>query len=197
MARRERARRFAAALAELAAIVLVLAVVGIALGLVASQLSDAEETATPVAGGRTTTSPATATTPTARMSATSAAVSPIVYLRLKVLDARLFTDAAPSGAQPQPARMTVRIRAVNPASERVMVDPPVLVVGSLRIPTDPDAAPAGSQFDPLAAGARQTVTLRFVLTGAATPKVVRDRRARLLIAGQSLVMRVNVRAATS
>jgi len=41
-----------------------------------------------------------------------------------------------------------------------------------------------------------TVTLRFALAGEATPKVVRDRRARILVAGRSLPVRVKVQAPT-
>jgi hypothetical protein len=41
-----------------------------------------------------------------------------------------------------------------------------------------------------------TITLRFSLAGEATPKVVRDRRARILLAGRSLPIRVKVQAPT-
>ena len=184
---------------EIAGIVLVLGCIGVALGIAVSELSKLSrdaETATPVADGETTTS-VTATTTTARTTMTRAALNPVVFLRVEILDARLFTAGAPSGTQEQPARMTVRIRATNPGSERVTVDPPFLGVGALRIPADPGAERAGSRFDPLPAGTDQTVTLRFALAGGATPKVVRDRRARVLIAGRSLSMRVTVRAPTT
>jgi hypothetical protein len=198
MPRRERTRRFVSALAELVAMMLVLSAVGAALGIGISALSRDSETATPEVDGGTTssataTATATATIASARSIAKSAAVNPVVYLRVKVLDARLFTDDAPSGTQEQPARMTVRIRVSNPGSERVTVDAPVLAVGSVRIPTDPGAERVGSRFDPFPAGAQQTVTLRYALAGKATPKVVRDRRARLLIAGRSVTTTVSVR----
>jgi len=45
-------------------------------------------------------------------------------------------------------------------------------------------------FSGAATRVTQTVTLRFATTGDATPKMVRDRRARLLIAGQSVQVRV-------
>jgi hypothetical protein len=118
--------------------------------------------------------------------------SPFAQVRVSVLDARLFTDATPSGRQEQRARVTVRVRTENAGAERVTLDDPRLRVGSVRVPVDA----GGAQLDALAAGASQTVTLRFALEGEATPKLVRDRRARILIAGQSLAMRVKVRAST-
>ena len=113
---------------------------------------------------------------------------------MDVLDARLFTDATPSGAREQRARVTVRIRGENSGAAPVTLERPLLRVGNVRIETDADAgALPGSQFAPLQPGLPQTVTLRFSLTGEATPKIVRDRRARVLIAGRSLAMRVKVR----
>jgi hypothetical protein len=140
---------------------------------------------------------ATVTTTTMATTTTSPALAPALsQIRVSVLDARLFTDSSPSGGEEQRARVTVRIRAENAGARRVTLDRPVLRVGSVRVQTDPGAEAAGSGFDPLAAGASQTVTLHFSLAGEATPKLVRDRRARILIAGQSLAMRVKVRAPT-
>jgi len=114
---------------------------------------------------------------------------------MSVLGARLFTDDTPSGAREQRARVTVRIRAENAGGESVTLARPILRIGSVRIATDPDAEGLpGSRFAALRAGVAQTVTLRFSLAGEATPKVVRDRRARVLIAGRSVPMRVKLRA---
>jgi hypothetical protein len=114
-------------------------------------------------------------------------------VRVSVLDARLFTDSTPSGRNEPRARVTVRIRAENRGSRRVTLDPPTLRVGSVRIPLDPD----GDRFAPLAPGADMTVTLRFELAGRATPKVVRDRRARILVADRSLPVRIKVQEPTT
>ena len=92
--------------------------------------------------------------------------------------------------------MTVRVRAENAGNERLTLPRPVLRVGSVRVPADAYAAAPGRQFDPLAAGTSQTVTLRFSLAGEATPKVVRDRRARILIAGRSVALRVTLQPLT-
>jgi len=150
-------------------------------------------------GARTGTSapPATAAAPTATAptTATSAAPDPQAEVRLSVLDARLFTDDTPSGAREQRARVTVRIRAENAGAGSVTLARPILRIGSVRIATDPDAEGLpGSRFAALRPGVAQTVTLRFSLAGEATPKVVRDRRARVLIAGRSVPMRVKLRA---
>jgi hypothetical protein len=208
MPRGERVKIFLRGLLNLVALVLVAGGVGVALGMGLSALSGDEQPATSDLGGGSTTAtdaagepPAststqasapveTATAPPATTTTAPAPAAEREPVSVSVLDARLFTDATPSGRQEQRARVTVRVRAENTGDERVTLDPPVLRVGSVRIPADP----AGAQFDPLEPGTNQTVTLRFALAGEATPKVVRDRRARILIAGQSLAMRVRVQA---
>ena len=206
MARGERARIFLRGLANLAALVLVAGGIGVALGMGLAALSSddqpavtdvggAETTApgAPITTARQTTAPAPAETATAPPPPAPATAAPAAVrgpVRASVLDARLFTDSTPSGREEQRARVTVRIRAENTGQQPATLDPPVLRVGSVRIPVDP----AGAQFDALGPGMNQTVTLRFALAGEATPKVVRDRRARILIAGQSLAMRVRVQA---
>ena len=110
---------------------------------------------------------------------------------MRVLGARLHTAATPSGRQEQRARVSVRVQAENTGGKRVTLAPPTLRVGRVRVPGD---VGAGATFDSLRPRARQTVTLRFSLAGEATPKVVRDRRARLLIAGQSVPVRVKVQS---
>ena len=209
MPRGPRVKIFLRGLLNLAALVVVAGGVGVALGMGLSALSGSDEpAATDLGGGSTTatgaasappvtTSTAVPTVPAATTTAppattTTAPEPESEPVSASVLDARLFTDATPSGRQEQRARVTVRVRAENAGEERATLDPPVLRVGSVRIPADP----AGAQFGPLGPGTNQTVTLRFELTGEATPKVVRDRRARILIAGQSLAMRVKVQAPT-
>ncbi len=214
MARGERVQRFLRGLAKFIALVLVAGGIGVALGMGLSELAEDDEpaatspqttsdtAATPTPTPTPTTAPAApATAPTSTSTSTVASVastgttaspppSPAPRVRISILDARLFTDATPSGRREQRARVTVRTRADNTGAQRARLDPPTLRVGSVRIRADP----AGARFDALGAGASQTVTLHFSLAGAATPKVVRDRRARLLIAGQSLALRVKVRA---
>lgn len=178
-------------LAKFVALVLATGGIGAALGMGLSALSTGDEPApledaavSDVAGGDTTaTAPPTTTAP----------VHPPAPVAVTVLDARLFTDETPSGREEQRARLTVRIRAENAGSSPLTLPPAVLRVGSVRVPADG----AGARFDPLAAEASQTLTLRFTLAGEATPKVVRDRRARILVAGHSLPMRIKLRAPTT
>lgn len=201
-----RSRRFLLGLIRFLALVTVAGGIGVALGMVLTKVSDDKAPAGAV-GGRTGTAapPATAaapgaTTPTTPATTTitttpTATPDPLDQVRLSVLDARLFTDDTPSGAREQRARVTVRIRAENAGGESVTLARPILRIGSVRIATDPDAEGLpGSRFAALRPGVAQTVTLRFSLAGEATPKVVRDRRARVLIAGRSLPMRVKLRA---
>jgi len=204
-----RAKVLLRGLLKLLAIVVVAGGVGFALGTGLSALSedktptapDAETaTAEPPATGSTATAAElpvatpTTTTPAAPTTTTpDASASPLAEVSVSVLDARLFTDGTPSGRRDQRARLTVRLRAENAGGRRAILPPPILRVGSVRIPAD---APAGTETpdEPLPAGTQRTMTLRFSLSGEATPKLVRDRRARLLIAGQSVAMRVKVRS---
>jgi hypothetical protein len=215
MPRGERVKLFLRGLARLVALVVVAGGIGVALGMGLSALSADEEPAatggdaatpldTEVDAAQTptgSTQPAapvpaqttTATVPVVPVGTTTTADAPsgrFAQVRVSVLDSRLFTDSTPSGREEQRSRVTVRIRAENRGFDRVTLDAPTLRVGSVRIPVDP----AGDQFAPLQSGADLTVTVRFELAGDATPKVVRDRRARILVAGRSLPIRVRVQA---
>lgn len=167
----ETAKRVLRRLVKFVALVTVAGGVGVALGKGLTMLSEADSVAPP----------------TDRPGA-------LAQVRVTVLDGRLHTDATPSGRREQRARMTVRLRVENAGGQTVTINPPTLRVGNVRVPSHPDDDAPGAQLDPLAAGQSQTVTLRFPLGGEATPKVVRDRRARILIAGRSLPMRVKVRS---
>ncbi len=219
MPRGERAKVFLGGLVRLVALVIVAGGIGVALGMGLSALSADEEPATTGGGAGATvdtefdaaetttgsTRPA-ARVPAETMTATVPAIPAVTattttpstpsgrfaQVRVSVLDSRLFTDSTPSGREEQRSRVTVRIRAENRGFDRVTLDAPTLRVGSVRIPVDPD----GDGFAPLGPGTDMTVTLRFALAGEATPKVVRDRRARILVAGRSLPVRVKVQAPT-
>ena len=204
MSLRARAGRVLRELAKWVGLVVVAGGGGAALGYGISELWGDEPAESVLGQGTTsrTTSAATsattasAPTRTGRTAPTAltapATAAPQATVRVTVLDARLFTNAAPSGTQEQPGRMTVRVRAENPGPRTSLLLRPTLRVGTARVPPDP--ASDADWPESLASGASQTVTLRFTLQGEATPKVVRDRRARILIAGQSVPMRVRVRA---
>ncbi len=210
MPRRGRPRLFLVGLTKFLALVLVAGGVGVALGMGLTQVSADNEpagggsatgdgatstaitTTTPPAPVPAAPAPTSSTTTPPITTAPSVAPKPLAQVRLSVLDARLFTDETPSGAREQRARVTMRIRAENAGTARVTLQRPILRVGSVRVPADSDARTPGSAFEPLAAGSKQIVTLRFSLAGEATPKVVRDRRVRVLVAGQSLATRVKV-----
>jgi hypothetical protein len=215
MARRGRLRPFLLGLIKFLALVLVAGGVGVALGIGLVRVSGDDESAGKGGAGATTalaagdsapiptatvaaTSPpqptVTATTPVATTTAPSVAANPPAPARVKVLDARLFTDETPSGARRQRARVTVRIRIQDTGTRRLTLSRPTLRVGKVRIPAVSVPHAPGSRSHPLRPGVAQTVTLRFALAGEATPKVVRDRRARVLIAGRSVAMRVKLRA---
>ena len=193
MPARDRARIFLQGLLKFMALVLVAGGVGVALGMGLSQLSGENDPAAIEAGTdaqpAATISTATAVAPSAAATTTTTPPDPLAAIRVTVVDARLFTDGTPSGVEEQRGRMTVRTRVQNTGEEPVTLEPPTLRVGKVRIPADP----AGAQFAVLEPGTSQTVTLRFALAAEATPKVVRDRRARILLAGQSVAMRVKVR----
>ena len=207
----ERVKIFVRGMVKLLALVIVAGGVGVALGMGLSALSaddepvaSGEDTAATVAADPADPEPAERTTASVPVAATvdattttdAASEAPpgrFAQVRTSVLDARLFTDSTPSGRSEQRARVTVRVRAENGGLNPVTLDAPTLRVGSVRIPVDPD----GDAFAPLQPGADATVTLRFALAGEATPKVVRDRRARILVAGRSLPVRIKVQKPTT
>jgi pyruvate/2-oxoglutarate dehydrogenase complex dihydrolipoamide acyltransferase (E2) component len=213
--RRQRVKLFLGGLGKLIALVVVAGGVGVALGTALSKVSSDDATATADVAAENTgpddtfsttptqtaqaLPPATTTTSAAQSTATTSppTTTPkpqsnrFADVRVDVLDARLHTDDAPSGNAAQNARVTVRVRADNGGSRRLQLDPPSLRIGSVRVPVDTNANAGG--FDPLPAGAGQTVTLRFSLAGEATPKLVRDRRARLFVAGRSVAIRIKIR----
>ncbi|MDQ3722913.1 MAG: hypothetical protein M3376_07580 [Actinomycetota bacterium] len=113
---------------------------------------------------------------------------------MTVVDARMHTAAAASGRREPPARLTVRIRATNEGRRRAALDRPTLRIGRVIVQTDPQTDAPGARFEPLTPGTTQTVTLRFSVAGEAKAKIVRDRRARILVAGQSVPIRVKLRS---
>ena len=212
MSRGVRLKRFLRGLVKLAAIVVIAGGVGVALGMGLSRVAQDDTPTAPVAQSgsdnplRTSSGPTgaavapTTTSSTAPAAPTTTTPPPdesgLGQVRVSVLDARLFTDGTPSGRQDQRSSVTVRLRAENAGGRSLTLPRPVLRVGSVRVPADA-AAGADVRGEPLPARAQRTVTLRFSLSGEATPKLVRDRRARLQIAGRSVAMRVKVRAPTT
>ncbi|MBA3746626.1 MAG: hypothetical protein H0W96_03925 [Solirubrobacterales bacterium] len=185
MARGRRAQSFVRSLLELLALVAVAGGTGVLIGMALAQLSDDEPT-TPVATTTSTPTP-TPTTPARRPPAPA-------QVQLRVLGAILRPAGTPSGRRRQRARLIMRVRAQNSGENSVTLDDPILRVGSVRIRLDRAANPPETQLGTIAAGDTKSVTLRYELSGDATPKVTRDRRARLDIGGQSLSLRVRVGA---
>ena len=199
---------------KLLAVVLVAGTVGVALGITLSWVTDEPEqpesadravagTRTNAARAATPTSAAPAATATERAPApaVTAAAPPAraeasAQVRVRVLDALLRMYAPPSGRYEQPSEMTVRLQIENLGEQRVTLERPTLGVGSVRIDADPEFEPGspGGGLSPLETGESRSVSVLFALTGEATPKVVRDRRARILVAGQFVPMRVELRA---
>lgn len=212
--RGHRAKLALGGLLKLVGLVVAAGTIGAALGVGLLKLSQDAEPSTPLGGtdppaqtaatgggenrpsttsSAATTNPAPADVPPA-VTTTIQSSDPRSPVRVSVLDARLFTDVRPSGRQEQRARMVVRVRAENAGSRRETLEPPSLRVGSVSIEADSGADAPGTGLATLGAGARQTVTLRFSLAGEATPKVVRDRRARIFIAARLIALRVKVQA---
>ena len=181
---------------------------GIALGTALTELSADDQrppatdasvpglirTPTSAASERPRTTATLATSERAFEPAKRVPAAPTDAIRVRVFDAVLFTDAAASGRREQRARMTVRLRTENTGDRRVTLRYPTLRVGSVSIERDPGPEMRRPTFATLGEDESQTVTLRFALAGEVTPKAVRDRRARINIAGQSIPIRVRVRA---
>jgi len=178
MARRQRAPSFLSGLLKLVALVAVAGAAGAAIGAGLPQLSgdDAQRSA-----------PASITT-------TGPAPPPSAQLELRVLAAILRPAGTPSGRRRQRARLVVRLRAQNRGRTSVGLNDPILRVGSVRVGLDPATGRSGS-LATIAAGEARSFTLRYELSGDATPKATRDRRARLDVGAQSVAVRLTVGAA--
>jgi len=152
-------------------------------------------TAAAPAAPPTTTRPApAATTTTPASTSTTAApdAGPFANVEVRVLGAVLRPAGTPSGQRRRRSRLTMRVRAENRGGRAVGVELPVLRVGSVRIRPDSNTLTAESQFGQVAAGGAKAVTLRFELVGDATVKAIRDRRARIEMAGRSQPLRITI-----
>ena len=109
-----------------------------------------------------------------------------------MLGAILRPAGTPSGRRRQRARLIMRLHARNAGKRPARLGRPTLRVGSVRIKLDRAANPPQVRFERLGAGDTESFTLRYELAGDATPKVIRDRRARLDVGTRSIPMRVRI-----
>jgi len=206
MARGSRARSSLEGLLRLLAMVAVAGGVGVGLGMALTQLSDDDELSAPAPSpgaaastttpGAGTTTVAAPTTPAATTATTPPRTTPTrpssARVRLRVLGAILRPAGTASGRRSQRARLIMRVRAQNSGQDGATLGAPVLRVGSVRVKLDPVANSPQARFVELGAGEARSFTLRYELGGAATPKVTRDRRARLSIGTRSVPLRVRI-----
>jgi len=189
--RRDRSKTLLIGVTRGLALLVVAGGVGAALGIVLSNLSSDDQPAPSFGSAGTTASGAdTGATRTQTTTAPSRPGSEQVGVR--VLGAVLRSAGEPSGVTPQDGELVMRVRIENRGSRSVTIEPPVLRIGSVRTPLDPETLTLATIFGRLSAGATKAVTLRFQLTGEATPKATRDRRARIEVAGQSVALRIKV-----
>lgn len=113
-------------------------------------------------------------------------------VRLRVVGAVLHPAATPSGRQRKRARLILRLQAHNPGQRALDAGGPALTVGDARIDVDRAAATAGARFGQLAPGESKAITVRFELAGAVTAQVTQERRARVVVADQSLPVQVKI-----
>jgi hypothetical protein len=208
MADRRRGRSFVRGLLKLLALVAVAGGAGAAIGMGLVALSDDEGLSAPsTATAQTAPAPTGAAAVAARTAATLATSPPVrvtttthgpppapAAVRLHILGAVLRPSGTPSGRRRQRARLVMRVRARNGGEKPVTLGAPILRVGRVRIRLDRAADLPRGRLGTLAAGAARSVTLRYELSGDATPKVTRDRRARLDVGARSVALRVTVGA---
>jgi hypothetical protein len=166
---------------KLLVLVLIAGVAGTGLGLgIAALTRESDGTGGPAAssnGDRT---------------ASEAPAAPRGNLRLRVLGAVLHPAGTLSGQRRRRARVTVRVSAENRGGGVVTPARPVLLVAGARIPTDATADSPRTHLSAVPASETATVTLRFEVGGDVTTTLTRERRARLLLAGQTLRLRVGI-----
>jgi hypothetical protein len=172
-------------LAKLLVVVLVAGAAGALLGIGLSELTGDDKPAAPVApvAPNTGTATSAAAAPAQTQTASAAALAKV---RVRVFGAVLHVAGTPSGTQRQRARLAVRVRVHNTGTTTVTLARPTLTAAGVSVKTDPRADTPATSFGPLAAGATQTVTLRFETAGALTAALTSEHRGQLRIGGRTL-----------
>jgi hypothetical protein len=166
---------------KLLVLVLIAAVAGTGLGVGIAALSrESDGTGGPAASARE------------GQSAAEAPAASRGHLRVRVLGAALHPAGTLSGQRRRRARVTVRVSAENRGGGAVTPDRPVLLVAGARIRTDSTADSPRTHLSEVPAGETAAVTLRFETGGDVTTTLTRERRARLLLAGQALSVQVRI-----
>ena len=115
-------------------------------------------------------------------------------LRVRVLGAILHPAGTELGQQRRRARVTVRVTAANRGDRRVTPERPTLLVAGERVQTDASADSPRTHLSDVAPGETAAVTLRFETAGDVTTTLTRERRARMLLAGQTRSFGVKISA---
>lgn len=166
---------------KLLVLVLIAAVAGTGLGVGIAALSrESEGTGGPATSSRGAQSAAEAPAPSRG------------NLRVRVLGAVLHPAGTLSGQRRRRARVTVRVSAENRGGGVVTPDRPVLLVAGQRITTDATADSPRTHLSAMPASETRAVTLRFEVGGDVTTTLTRERSAELLLAGQTLGVRVRI-----
>jgi len=112
---------------------------------------------------------------------------------VSVLSTVLRPAATPAGRRKHAARVSVRLRVANRGSRRLNLERTVLRSGDGTLAYDrAQSDAAGSLLRPVDPGASADGTLRFEPRSAFTERLVRGRRARLDIAGQTVSLTVKI-----
>ncbi|MDQ3722471.1 MAG: hypothetical protein M3376_05255 [Actinomycetota bacterium] len=205
MPSRQRAPSLLRGLAKLAAVVVAAGGGGVAAGVGLSELKGGDgdlatsgETgpqATVPGSSTTGAAPVTTSTTTATTTtSTTGGEGSLARVRVQILGAVLHPAATPSGRRRQRARIIVRARTQNSGTQPVTLARPALLVGDASFRSGPAAGTSRTQAGELAAGESEAVTLRFELAGEATAQVTAQKRARLVVAGRSRPMPVEIGA---
>jgi hypothetical protein len=118
----------------------------------------------------------------------SARPAPAKTVRVQIMSAILQRAGTPSGRRRDRARLSLHVRVTNDLPSRVRDLNPILLARQ-RVPPDPHARDTtGSLLRPIMPGATAGGRLRFETAGSVTRQLISTQQARLLIAGQLVVV---------
>ncbi len=191
-------------------VVLLAGAVGAGLGIVLAELTGSDEEVPPLAPTTTATTATTtattrgsSTTATTRRpttsttqrdpSTTTASAALRLVPRVQIQSAVLFPARTQRGRARRRARVVVRVRVTNREDTTVKAQIPTLVVGDARVVNDPSAASAaGTLLKAIGPRAGASGELRFETSGDVTQALTNARRARLRIAGRTVVVKLTI-----
>jgi len=137
-------------------------------------------------------SPAAGGTSTEASSQPSQASQQPSQVQVTPLSAVLRRAGTAYGRQRRRARLVIEVRARNAGNQPVTPPRPALLTAGATLHADAHGGAPGTTLGSLSAGETKVVQLRFEVVGAVTTRLAAQRSAHVIVAGQSLTLKVTI-----